>query len=380
MSERNCISMSGAGKVELPNSGVILVGTSDHTIAFLLKISALGTVQNIFCQYDLVSDSGIEITVSAAGAMSYRYSEDGSSITGIVSGLEIDEWVFVVISVTMQELSGGKIYINNVLEDTFDTVLANLGTFTPQYTRIGKASSLSINGLLDNFAVMKGTAADADDVDDWYSNGYGVKWSESNVPNGWYTNFPDGTGSVVSGSVVTAGTATDANGSMNSDVEWRAGGVGALDPFSQVLNAIWDIFESNAELASLVKPGNRIKVGRGRRIPYKSQTSDADLPEIVIEPAGCVLQPYASSSSARAEQVYEVRFTGRDLSVNETFFPVKWALFKILCTEKYNFGLSCVKRVEIGDGQDEIQNERNHYSWAAVIPITVEMFWNRSEM
>ena len=151
------------------------------------------------------------------------------------------------------------------------------------------------------------------------------------------------------------------------------------DPFTEVLKALWSLLETRPEIVSLVKTKNRIKLWEGAAKQEKIKHSIADLPEIIIIPAGGQVQPAATSTGTRITQVYRIIMVDGDLRLHTVFFPLKWAIIRSLASIDENFGLSFVKRILVSDSMDD-KNEESHPGWNMGIDIDVEMWFDREKM
>lgn len=151
-----------------------------------------------------------------------------------------------------------------------------------------------------------------------------------------------------------------------------------VDPFTEVLESLWDCLESNSEFANLVKVGNRIRVHLGSTQPYKKQSSDADFPEVVIEPAEYAYEINHSSGSYQVEQNYSVIVTGRSLAVNNSFLPVKAAIFKALV----NANMPDYATIGNITGNDSVyqqkENDKN-LRWFSTMTIPVMMQFDKDD-
>lgn len=154
------------------------------------------------------------------------------------------------------------------------------------------------------------------------------------------------------------------------------------DPFTEVLNALWRLLESDTTITSMVSTKNRIKLTEGSvkpREPDRHTTSD--LPEIRIEPAGGQIEPAVSSGSSRATQVYRITMADGNLLVHKSYFPLKWAIFKALVRIDANLGLDYVRRITLGDDfEDRNEQPQGHPGWNCGLDITVEMWFSREQL
>lgn len=158
------------------------------------------------------------------------------------------------------------------------------------------------------------------------------------------------------------------------------------DPFTQVIERLWDLIEADGELAGLVKPGNRIKLTGDGQIPMKASVQDGDMPELAIEPVGGSLNPHYTSTSLSVTQLYRFSLVTGNLMVDAVLFPVKWALLKLLVRicgnqlEELPFVTNADLIGEaIEEGFDRAQEKnRGTSGWALGLTLSVAMTFNRS--
>jgi len=155
------------------------------------------------------------------------------------------------------------------------------------------------------------------------------------------------------------------------------------DPFTEVLQKIWELLESRSDITSVVSLGNRIKLWEGKLKPEGLQPDDdlspSDLPLIIIEPVGGAMNPFHTSTDGYAVQGYRIRMMDGNLLLHKIYFPLKWAIFKALASLSRKDGLlnlSYVRKIEIEDGTDE-QNTTGHPGWTLGIDIKVHLWWSR---
>jgi len=154
-----------------------------------------------------------------------------------------------------------------------------------------------------------------------------------------------------------------------------------MDPFTEVLQALWTLLETSTNITDLVKVGNRIKLWEGRLRPDvkdpESELTLSDLPMIVIEPMGGSMNPVITSTDGMAIQVYRIRMVTGNLLLQKEYFPLKWEIFKALASIDSLLNLNYVRKIVIEDGTDE-RSTGGHPGWTCGIDITVSMWWSRT--
>lgn len=146
------------------------------------------------------------------------------------------------------------------------------------------------------------------------------------------------------------------------------------DPFTQVYEKLWDLLETDSQLAAHVKVANRIKLNSRKVLHGKFRLSTKDLPELTIEPAGGTCEIKRTTTSMPITQHFAVRMKTHDLRVDRSFFPIKFALLNRLTDVTGNLGLSFVRRVQVDDMTDG-RNDDGHDGWHTAFNITVEMWF-----
>lgn len=164
-----------------------------------------------------------------------------------------------------------------------------------------------------------------------------------------------------------------------------------LDPFSQVYNALWSLADGSAQLTSLVRPGNMIRLNDTTRprSPLKDEVSNADLPEIVLVSNavnGNLLN--TSSSSMIIRQFQWIIATG-DMSVVRRLLPIEFALFSAMCNWPTVLGSlrwndqPFVKRcglVSVDNGLTDSERNRGIRGWSAIWTVEVEMHFRTLDL
>jgi len=152
-----------------------------------------------------------------------------------------------------------------------------------------------------------------------------------------------------------------------------------VDPFTEVLKALWALLESNARFTALVSEHNRIKIWEGALKPEKDKYSSADFPMVEIVPAGNQLNMSASSSSAKVTQRYKISMTDGDKRPTVKFFLLKWIIFMTLANLDKDLGLTYVINTSLADVSDSPNTEK-HPGWGTEFDVDVEMHFDRATM
>jgi len=150
-----------------------------------------------------------------------------------------------------------------------------------------------------------------------------------------------------------------------------------IDPYTQVYRALWNMLIESPELSRLVRIGNRIRWDEQDPDPQKHALSDADLPEIQLDPVAGEVNLTGSSTSVACEQAFQLQLTSNDSRLHLSAFPLKWALIKTLSRWRSALGLAFVKQIRLGDVIDihaADDPDRGAAGWSMTLTISVEMW------
>lgn len=157
----------------------------------------------------------------------------------------------------------------------------------------------------------------------------------------------------------------------------------STDPLSLIYAALWDCLEANTALASLVRPGNRMKFLGTVRDPLKDKIGDADTPELRLIPTGLPQVTYrADSSNARFTQGLQIGLATGDQRVDYRLFPVQWEVMRALSAwptfldpltwNGFTFGTGALVSVtDSPQGVVDADLSRNIVGWSALVNLTV---------
>lgn len=105
------------------------------------------------------------------------------------------------------------------------------------------------------------------------------------------------------------------------------------DPYTRVVEALWDALESSPEFCAMVKPGCRIKWLGGRGLPDKPEKMTADFPEVSIIPRSGEPTRGTPSSSAMSGVSLAVFIRSGDSHLDAEYggnsyglLPLRWAI------------------------------------------------------
>lgn len=105
----------------------------------------------------------------------------------------------------------------------------------------------------------------------------------------------------------------------------------ALDPFTLVYDALWELLETHAEFHDAVRLNNRIKFSSyGPMDPFKHEVATADLPEVRLTCVGGTPHLQRTSGSSSCVRRFEVQILVNDLRYTEELFPLEWEVCRAM--------------------------------------------------
>lgn len=149
------------------------------------------------------------------------------------------------------------------------------------------------------------------------------------------------------------------------------------DPFNEVYEAIWDVLENSAELAELVKVGNRIR----DLDDLKEHVQTADFPELVLAPAPSTFG-LGTTSSYRADENFRVYLSTAKISP-ETYYRLKWRILRALMKGRKLTDLPAVRNVSVASvdpSMTDPERNRGTRGWSCAFTIQVVMIFNRGDV
>ncbi len=166
-----------------------------------------------------------------------------------------------------------------------------------------------------------------------------------------------------------------------------------VDPYTQVIRALWLIVEDVSDFGKLVKPGNRIRFDGSDRDPVKGDVSEADLPEVLIFASNTTPNTPGTTSSSFAELVtFEIQVASGDQRLSHKHFPVMWALTRAfanvggtlarLRTLTWNdeVFVNMVRVTGTTTGISETDLNRVIKGWAGTVTVDVLMIFRLSSL
>lgn len=150
-----------------------------------------------------------------------------------------------------------------------------------------------------------------------------------------------------------------------------------IDPFTQLINRLWEILESDARFTARFRLKNRKKLQRDT----KDIRSNADLEELELVPVGSTVGLKDTWNRTRVTQRFALRFATEKPEVDRELFPIKWILVTALAKSGADLGLSFVYNVNVTDNQETLSQtlefKQGKSGWTGSLGIEVEMNFHR---
>lgn len=164
----------------------------------------------------------------------------------------------------------------------------------------------------------------------------------------------------------------------------------ALNPFSLVYSALWDLATRSPAVAALVREGNRIRFDdESNRGPLKGTIAPADTPELALMVRSLSANLRATSSTSSCVRQYAWMVSTNDLRYTQLLSPLEWALFCAMDGWPTALGAlrwadkAFVKRVQLSGGStglSDAEQNRGIRGWSAVWSVDVEMHFEESDL
>jgi hypothetical protein len=207
------LNHAGTGVVSWPNHSSLIPGTGSFSVSVWLRgivlLQKATTGGRNWAISTLLNQAIISNVAIAYSTTSTTDLDDG-------------DWHHIVFTRNSSDLL--SLYVDGSFEDT-----ASGGSVDVDNTGNLQTSS-SNTGDIDDVRFYKGVVLSALQISNIYNRGFGVRVKENGfgkiTSNGFYSNCDDGSGTTVSGRVISSGTWSDNNGSFTSgDLTWKEGGI-----------------------------------------------------------------------------------------------------------------------------------------------------------
>lgn len=164
------------------------------------------------------------------------------------------------------------------------------------------------------------------------------------------------------------------------------------DPYSKVVDGLWELLEAKEGFIAAFPVGNRIKSTGMSRDQIKDQISDADLPEIRIIVARSSPNEQRSSNTTFDRVTFEIQVASGDQRLDHLHLPLKWLVFcaaarmldapNALAKLTWN-GKTFVHMVEattVVEGVTEQDLMRKIHGWTAIWAIDVQLHFTTADL
>lgn len=162
------------------------------------------------------------------------------------------------------------------------------------------------------------------------------------------------------------------------------------NPFTKTLDALWTLFEADAQFTGRVAEGNRVKYNTtDDRNPLKDAIATADLPEVAIVFDGGNMNLFDTSSSSKIVCNFRLIVNTGDFRVNEFASVINWIVLCNLAKWKTTLaaltwkGEHFIKRVSVVDltvGESNPERNRNIKGWVTIWQCQIDMHFTTSNL
>ena len=157
-----------------------------------------------------------------------------------------------------------------------------------------------------------------------------------------------------------------------------------MNPFSIAYNGLWQLAEDDMGLRALVRSENRIKFDSFN--PIKQNIADADVPELILVPAGGDPNLINTSDTTKIVKRYNwLLSTGSNQQGQ--FFDIEWALTRAMLRWpdltllwKNKSFVKSVKIVSITEGLSDAERNRGINGWSGILSMSLEMHFSTLEI
>jgi hypothetical protein len=169
----------------------------------------------------------------------------------------------------------------------------------------------------------------------------------------------------------------------------------ASDPITRAEELLWFLLELHPPFTAAVQPGNRYKLfgSDPSSVKAKPNPQSADLPEVLIAPAGAQGEQRRNTSGKGFTQIYEIQVStdypgqtkGNNVAgeVQRGISPLKWEIMRALgvTMDRYPAHPHVLKieAIPYADAPYGGTNQRGP-GWEAIASVAVEMHWGNAEV
>lgn len=167
----NVASFNGTNYQQIPNSASINFGTGDFSVSVWVKTSVT-TTQTILDKRDPSTDIGYHMVIYSGVVLFQVHGPSGYLNYYNLTSKKINDgqWHHIVVTIDRDNTTGGKIYVDNTLQHTFDPRLSfgSVSNTAPLYIGRHKDGAYFI-GRIDDFRLYNQSLA-AGEVSYLFSN------------------------------------------------------------------------------------------------------------------------------------------------------------------------------------------------------------------
>jgi len=162
------------------------------------------------------------------------------------------------------------------------------------------------------------------------------------------------------------------------------------NPFTLVYDRLWTLLEAETTLATMIKPGNRLKFNsETNRNPLKESIASADMPEMLILAPGCDVNLFNSSTSSLFDMDYSIVVNTGDFRLTAIALQISWLVYcqavkwRSELTSLQWCGDSFVKNVQFNNvsvGESIAERNRGINGFTEVLKVQVQMYLKTSNI
>ena len=164
------------------------------------------------------------------------------------------------------------------------------------------------------------------------------------------------------------------------------------DPYSKVVDGLWNLLEAKTGFIEAFRPANRIKYTGTSRDPEKTEISDKDTPEIRIIVSRSAPNEQRTSCSTFDRVTFEIQVASGDQRIDHRHLPLKWLVFRAAArmldapnaltklTWNGKTFVHMVEAVTVVEGQTERDLTRGILGWTAIWAVDIQMHFTTADL
>ena len=156
------------------------------------------------------------------------------------------------------------------------------------------------------------------------------------------------------------------------------------DPFTKILEALWELLTAGSHFKQVAKPGNLVKYMGSERDPIKQNIAEDDVPEFRMVPTGIVSHLHRTSNSSYCMMQIEIQVASGTRVLDTGILPIVWDIYRQMANWQSVLGaltwnnVSFIRNVrppEMKIGVTELDLNRGIPGWSCVWAIEVDCWF-----